>query len=112
MFPIPMAPESRKTRPLERFWPYADLPEAPLDEELASLDPDLKDALFGPSTHRFSITLVFPEIDTPDFQQALGLEREAAEFRTIGEGESLRYRVRFWSSDAARLRDVFRIVGR
>ena len=32
---------------MERFWPYADLPEQPTDEELAALDPDLHEALFG-----------------------------------------------------------------
>jgi hypothetical protein len=106
-----MSPEAPKTRPLERFWPYADLPEAPSDEELAALDPDLREALFGPSTHRFSITLVFPQLEAPDFSRALALSREAAEFRTIGEGDALRYRVRFWSSDLERMRDVFRIVG-
>src|SRR6476660_4424018 len=34
-------------RPIERFWPYVDLPEQPTDEELAKLDPELSEALFG-----------------------------------------------------------------
>ena len=34
-------------RPVERFWPYVDLPEQPTDEELAQLDPALAEALFG-----------------------------------------------------------------
>ena len=34
--------ESPKYRPLERFWPYEDLPEQPTAEELAALDPDLR----------------------------------------------------------------------
>ena len=29
----------RDYRPVERFWPYVDLPEQPTDEELASLNP-------------------------------------------------------------------------
>ena len=29
----------------------------------------------------------------------------------MGEGVALRYRARFWSSDAERLRDVFQVVG-
>ena len=31
-----MTPEPPKFRPLERFWPYAELPEQPTDEELAA----------------------------------------------------------------------------
>jgi hypothetical protein len=42
-----MNPDPPKYRPLERFWPYAELPEQPTDEEVASLDPDLQEALFG-----------------------------------------------------------------
>jgi hypothetical protein len=103
--------ETPKYRPLERFWPYADLPEQPSDDELASLDPDLRDALFGPEARPFSITLVFPRLDVPEFANALTLARSAAEFREIGAGDGRRYRVRFWPSDAERLRQVFEIVG-
>jgi hypothetical protein len=106
-----MSPEAPKFRPLERFWPYADLPEQPTDEELASLDPDLHDALFGPTPHPFSITLVFPPLDVPDFPRALDLSRGAAECRETGSGASHRYRVRFRPADAERLRQVFEIVG-
>ena len=70
----PMSPEPPKTRPLERFWPYSDLPETPTDEELAAIDPNLHDALFGPSVRRFSVTLVFPALDMPDFSRALDLD--------------------------------------
>jgi len=38
--------ETPRTRPLERFWPYAELSEEPTAEELAALDPDLHAALF------------------------------------------------------------------
>jgi hypothetical protein len=100
-----------KHRPLERFWPYADLPEQPTDEELASLDPDLHEALFGATPHPFSVTLVFPHFDTPDFPRALELSRGAAECRETDSGASHRYRVRFLPSDADRLRQVFEIVG-
>ena len=102
-----------KHRPLERFWPYADLPEQPTDEELASLDPDLHEALFGPTPHPFSITLVFPALDMPEFERALDLARGAAEFRETGSGASHRYRARFLvvptRSGCAR---CFEIVGR
>ena len=40
-----MTSDPPKYRPLERFWPYAELPEQPTNEELATLDPDLHDAL-------------------------------------------------------------------
>jgi hypothetical protein len=101
-----------KYRPLERFWPYAELPEQPTDAELAALDPDLHDALFGAQSRPFSITVVFPVQESPDFSRALDIARGAAELRETGSGGQHRYRARFWSSDAARLRDLFEIVGR
>jgi hypothetical protein len=100
-----------KYRPLERFWPYAELPEQPTDEELASLDPDLYEALFGARPRPFSITLVFPPLDVPEFAQALALARGSAEYRETGSGAQRRHHARFWSSDAAKLRDLFHIVG-
>ena len=106
-----MAPDPPKYRPIERFWPYADLSEQPTEEELASLDPDLHEALFGANPRPFSITLVFPELDVPGFSHALDLARGSAEFRETGSGTNRRYRARFWSSDAARLRDLFQQVG-
>src|SRR5204863_4827922 len=60
---LQMSAEPPKYRPLERFWPYAELPEQPSDEELASLDPDLYEALFGTRPRPFSITIVFPDLD-------------------------------------------------
>ena len=107
-----MDPEQPKYRPQERFWPYAELPEQPTDEEIASLDPDLQEALFGAKPRPFSITVVFPPLDLPDFPRALDIARRSAEFRETGSGAHLLYRARFWSSDAARLRDLFEIVGR
>ncbi len=107
-----MNPDPPKTRPLERFWPYADLPEQPTVEELASLDPDLQEALFGAQQRPFSITIVFPALETSDFARALEVARASAEYRETGRGADLRYRARFWSSDALRLRELFEIVGR
>ena len=71
-------------RPLERFWPYVDLPEQPTDEELANLDPELAEALFGPPPRPFSISLEFPDFDGPDYARALELARASAEYREIG----------------------------
>jgi len=102
-----------KVRPLERFWPYADLSEQLSVEEQASLDPDLYEALYGRRPDRpFSITLVFPDLDLPDFARALELARQSPDFSQTGSGPLTRYRVRFQIGDAARLRDVFGVVGR
>src|SRR5690242_10562396 len=106
-----MSADAPKYRPLERFWPYADLPEQPTEEELAALDPELQEALFGVRTRPFSLTLVFPALDVPGFDRALELARASAEFRETGTGPARRYRARFWSSDAVTLRDLFQIVG-
>jgi hypothetical protein len=106
-----MASDPPKFRPLERFWPYAELPEQPTEEELAAIDPDLYEALFGAQPRPFSITLVFPPLEVPEFDRALALARGSAEFRETGAGAGRRYRARFWSSDALRLRDVFQVVG-
>jgi hypothetical protein len=103
--------EQPKFRPLERFWPYANLSEQPTDEELAALDPDLHDALFGAQARPFSITIVFPPLDVPDFPRALDIAHGSAEFRETGSGPALRYRARFWTKDVSRLRDLFEIVG-
>ena len=111
-YQLPPMPQDPPTyRPLERFWPYAELPEQPTDEELAALDPDLFDALYGARQRPFSITLVFPDLDVPQFAEALTLARGSAEFRETGSGAAHRYRARFLSTDAARLRDLFHIVG-
>ena len=59
----------------------------------------------------FSITLVFPDLDLPEFAHALELARQSSEFRQTGEGALVRYRARFQTADAARLRDVFNVVG-
>lgn len=106
-----MATDPPKYRPLERFWPYAELPEQPTEDELAAIDPDLYDALFGARPRPFSITLVFPALEVPDFPRALDLARNSAEFRETGVDAARRYRARFWPSDAPRLRDLFQIVG-
>jgi len=99
-------------RPLERFWPYLDLPEQPTDEELANLDPALAEALFGAPRRPFSVSLDFPPFDGPDYTRALDLARASAEYRELGSGAALRHRARFYPQDALRLRTLFEIVGR
>lgn len=106
-----MSEDPPKYRPVERFWPYAELPEQPTDEEVAALDPDLQAALFGTDLRPFSITIVFPALDVPDFERAITIAKGAEDFRETGSGAARRYRARFRSSDAASLRDLFQIVG-
>jgi hypothetical protein len=101
---------ARTTRPLERFWPYVEKPEEPTAEELAALDPDLHAALFGPRNLPFSLTLVFGPFEGAGYARAVEMARAAAEYRTVGEGDALRHRARFFPGDALRMRDLFEVV--
>src|SRR6185369_16953038 len=83
-------------RPIERFWPYVDLPEQPTDEELAALDPELSEALFGTPKLPFSVTLEFPVFAGPDYARAVAMARASADYREVGAGERLRHRARFY----------------
>ena len=103
---------ARDYRPVERFWPYVNLPEQPTPEELAALHPELAEALFGAPKLPFSISVEFSPFDGPDQPRAMDLARTASELKEIKAGGSLRYRARFYPADAARLRDLFDIVGR
>lgn len=102
-------PEYRRS---DRFWPYVEPAEQPSAEELATLDPDLRDALFGPEERPFSITLSFPRFEGDDYDQALKCARAAAEYREVGHGESLRHRARYYPDAAAGLKQLFEIVSR
>jgi hypothetical protein len=99
-------------RPVERFWPYVDLPEQPADEELAALSPELSEALFGTPKRPFSVTIEFPKFEGADYARAVEMARASAEYRELGGGDGLRHRARFYPKDAVRLRDLFDIVGR
>ena len=99
-------------RPVERFWPYVDLPEQPTPEELASLHPELAEALFGTPRLPFSVSLEFSPFDGPDYARALEMARASAEYRELGSGASLRHRARFYPQHAVKLRDLFEAVGR
>jgi hypothetical protein len=99
-------------RPLERFWPYVDLPEQPTDEELARLDPALAEALFGTARRPFSASLEFPTFAGPDFERALALARDSAEYLEVGTAATgPRHRARFYPADARRLKTLFELVG-
>lgn len=109
---FPDGPGAPAYQPRERFWPYADLPEAPTPEELAALDPDLHAALFGAPPRPFSFTLVFPRFDGDDYARAVEMAKASAEYRETGAGDQLRHRARFYPQHAAALRDLFSVVGR
>lgn len=101
----------RRTRPLERFWPYAEHPEAPTTEELAALDPDLHAALFGPRDLPFSMTVVFPRFVGPDYVRAVEIAHQSAEYREVGQGDSFRHRARFFpASDVLALREICQLA--
>ena len=99
-------------RPVERFWPYVDLPEQPTPEELAALHPELAEALFGTPKLPFSISLEFSPFDGADYARALEMARAAADYRELGSGASLRHRARFYPENALKLRTLFEVVGR
>jgi hypothetical protein len=110
--PDRVLPDEPTHRPLERFWPYAELPEQPSDEELAALDPQLRDVLFGARTLPFSITIVFPRFDDPRYAQAIACARESDEYLVTGTGPALRHRARFFPADRPlRLRNLYEKVG-
>ncbi len=98
-------------QPAERFWPYAELPEEPSVEELAQLDPDLRQALFGTPPGPFSLTVIFPAFEGPAYARAVELARGSAEYRESGQGATFRHRARYLSRDAANLRDLWELVG-
>lgn len=97
-------------RPVERLWPYAELSERHSVEELAELDPDLRAALWGEHPRPFSITVVFPSFSGEGCTKALELAQAAADYRTVGTGETLRHRVRFPSRAAGPLRELYQLV--
>jgi hypothetical protein len=99
-------------RPVERFWPYVDLPEQPTDEELAALNPELSEALFGTPRLPFSVSIDFPRFEGPDYPRAVEMARGSAEYRETGTAATLRHRARFYPSEALQLRDLFELVGK
>ena len=108
----PQENQPPRHRPLERFWPYADLSEDHSEEELLALDPELRSALFGAPPLPFSVSLVFPRFEGPDYDRAVELARASAEYREGGQDATQWHRARFYPADAKRLHDLFDIVGR
>ena len=106
-----MLPENPTHRPLERFWPYADLSEQPSEEELAAIHPELRRALFGASAMPFSITLGFPEFSGEGFTRALELARTSDEFQEVPNSRGVRYRARFFPGERPlKVRELYELI--
>jgi hypothetical protein len=109
--PDHVLPDDPVYRPLERFWPYADLPEQPTDEELAELNPELRQVLFGAPGTAFSISVVFPEFAGEACARAVELAKAADEYGEVRADGTVRHRARFFPGDRPlRLRDLYELV--
>ena len=109
--PEPVLPDRPVYRPLERFWPYAELAEQPSEEELAALHPELREVLFGGPTLPFSISVVFPRFEGDDYVRAVELARASDEYVEVTVDGTLRHRARFFPGDRPlRLRDLYELV--
>ncbi|OGW29631.1 MAG: hypothetical protein A2X56_09520 [Nitrospirae bacterium GWC2_57_13] len=104
-------PDQPVNRPLDRFWPYADLPEQPSQEELETLHPELREALFGAESLPFSVTLSFPVFDGDGYGKAMELARGADDLRAIGTGLTARHFATYFPGKSpSRLRDLWDVV--
>ena len=109
--PDHVLPDEPTHRPLERFWPYADLSEQPSDEELATLNPEIAAVVFGAPALPFSISLVFPIFAGDNYARAVELAKASDEYVEVSTGGVLTHRARFFPSDRpARLRDLYELV--
>jgi hypothetical protein len=109
--PDRVLPEAPAHRPLERFWPYAELPEEPTDEELAKIHPEIAAVVFGAPVLPFSISLVFPAFTGDRYVQAVALARASDEYVETAAAGQIRHRARFFPRDRPeRLRDLYQLV--
>jgi hypothetical protein len=109
--PERVLPDQPVYRPLERFWPYAELAEQPTEEELAALHPELRQALFGGPALPFSISVVFPRFEGEQYARAVDLARAADEYVELTVDGTLHHRARFFPGDRPlRLRDLYELV--
>jgi hypothetical protein len=110
--PDRVLPDAPVYRPLERFWPYADLPEQPTDEELAAIHPDVRAALFGRADIPFSISIEFDDFEGEDGDRAVAMAEGADEHVEIEVDGAWRHRARFVPGDRPmRIRDLYELVG-
>lgn len=110
--PDRVLPDQPTHRPLDRFWPYAELSEQPSDAELAALHPELREAIFGASTLPFSITISFPRFEGDAYAKAMELAAAADERSDVGAGPSFRHLATFFPGEhPVQLRDLYDAVG-
>lgn len=104
-------PDNPEFRPLERFWPYAALAEQPTEEELARINPALREVLFGAPALPFSISIVFPRFEGPDYPRAVERARASDEHVEFSQDGRACHRARFFPADRPmRLRDLWEVV--
>ena len=111
--PIPdrVLPERPETKPLERFWPYTDVSEQPTEEEMAALQPELRDAIFGEERRPFSVTLIFPVFDGPNYPRAVTFAQAADHHVEYDRDGRHWHRARFFTGDRPmRIRDLYLVV--
>jgi len=109
--PPRVLPDEPIYRPIERFWPYAELTEQPTEEELAAIHPELREVLFGAPALPFSISLVFASFSGEGFARAIELAKSADEYVEFVEDGVTRHRARFFPGRrAAALRDIWDLV--
>lgn len=110
--PTRLLPDEPTHRPLERFWPYAELDESPGEDELAALHPELRAVLFGAPTLPFSISVVFPAFEGEGYATALERARQSDEYTEFEVSGATRHRARFYpGARPADLRDLYDLVG-
>jgi len=110
--PDRVLPDKPVHRPLDRFWPYAELSEQPSEQELAALHPELREAIFGAPSLPFCVTLSFPAFDGEPYARAMELARAADEFKDVGTGTAARHLATFFPGERPlRLRDLYEVVG-
>jgi hypothetical protein len=110
--PPNVLPASPTERPLERFWPYAELSESPSEEELAAVHPELRSVLFGAPVLPFSISIVFPAFPGSGYDAALQRARQSDEYTEFEVEGQKRHRARFYpGSRPVELRDLYDMVG-
>ncbi len=110
--PDRVLPDQPDHRPLERFWPYAELSEQPTDEELAVLHPELKSVLFGTPARPFSISIEFPRFEGEACGRAVELARASDEYVELEVDGQVRHRARFYPGDRPlALRELYELVG-
>src|SRR5207344_3389826 len=83
-------------RPMERFWPYGELSEQPSADELAEIHPELRQVLFGTPPLPFSMSVVFPAFEGPEYERAVTLARASDEYTEFVEEGVLHHRGRFF----------------